>query len=112
VSFDWGRPRGEILGLYILVGQTPVPEPDPLKWAEWFETAERQVARDEIGAGLVSTVFLGLDHDHMRNGPPILFETMVFADGGEIEYMERCSTWLEAEAMHKRAVAEWKKRQP
>lgn len=99
-------------GCYVLIGQTPAPEPDPLKWAFWFETADRIVARDEIGSGLVSTVFLGLDHNHMRHvhgGPPILFETMIFADGGEIVDMWRCSTWLEAEEQHKRAVEQWKK---
>lgn len=98
-----------ITGKYVLVGQTPVPEPNLLKWAYWFETADRQVARTELGSGLVSTVFLGLDHNHSRRGPPILFETMIFADGGEIVDMWRCSTWLEAEEQHKRAVEQWKK---
>lgn len=36
------------------------------------------------------------------DGPPIVFETMIFG-GANDEYQERCSTWEEAEAMHKRA---------
>lgn len=34
---------------YILIGQTPVLEPDLLTWAEWFETADRIVAKTEVG---------------------------------------------------------------
>jgi hypothetical protein len=51
----------------------------------------------------VSTVFLGLDHAWGK-GPPMLFETMIF--GGEHDqYQERCSTWEQAEEMHRRACA-------
>jgi hypothetical protein len=92
-------------GKYVLIGQTPVLEPDLLTWAEWFETADRVVAKTEIGASLVSTVFLGLDYRFRGDGPPILFETMVFTDGKSAE-MRRCSTWLEAEAQHAEAVRE------
>jgi hypothetical protein len=60
----------------------PVVEPDLLKWGRWFETGERQVAQDEIGEVMVSTVFLGIDHGFGfligKGGPPILWETMVF----------------------------------
>lgn len=59
----------------------PVAEPNHLAWAMWFQTAERQVARVELPDGIVvSTVFLGIDHN-FGDGPPHLFETMVF--GGE-----------------------------
>jgi hypothetical protein len=98
------------LGLYTLVDQTPVPEPDTLKWAYWFETADRVVAQDKLGAILISTVFLGLDHQFGYGGPPLLFETMIFTDGEAEDFQERCSTWLEAEAQHARAVATWKVR--
>lgn len=92
-------------GRYILIGQTPVPEPDLLTWARWMEDPEhRTVAQTEIGATVISTIFLGLDHRHVGEGPPILFETMVFVDGEASDYMRRCSTWLEAEAQHARAV--------
>jgi hypothetical protein len=50
-----------------------------------------------IGEVRVSTVFLGIDH--AWEGPPLLFETMVF--GGPLdEEMERYSTWEEAERGH------------
>jgi hypothetical protein len=91
---------------YILIGQTPVLELDLLTWAEWFETADTLVAKTEVDASVVSTVFLGVDHRFTGGGPPILFETMVFDKdnvGGE---MRRCSTWLEAEAQHAEVVRE------
>lgn len=99
---------------YILVGQeaTPLPEDDDLLlWAEWFETADRIVKQEFEGAYFVSTVFLGLDHNRAGTGPPLLFETMVWIDGGTAEdYINRCSTWTEALAMHEAAKA-WAKEQ-
>ena len=95
---------------YILIGQTPVPEPDLLTWGEWFETADTVVAKTEVGSSVVSTIFLGLDHSFFDKGPPLLFETMVFDEnhiGGE---MRRCSTWLEAERQHAEVVEEVRSR--
>jgi hypothetical protein len=57
----------------------PVPEPDLMKWGRWMEGDGRQLAVDEVGDDWkVSTVFLGLDHRHIGEGPPILWETIVF----------------------------------
>lgn len=92
------------LGLYILDGQTPVEEPDLLKWGEWMEGADRHVRdtfRDDVR---VSTVFLGLDHSY-GDGPPILFETMVFIGGNGGGEQERYCTWAEAEEGHANMVA-------
>ena len=36
------------------------------------------VARTEVGPYVVSTVWLGLDHSYRDEGPPLIFETMVF----------------------------------
>jgi hypothetical protein len=94
---------------YILIGQTPVPEPDTLKWAEFFEAGDRIVFQTEVGASVVSTVFLGLDHQ-WRDGPPLLFETMIFTDGESEGYQRRCSTWIEAEAQHAEVVKEWQEK--
>lgn len=69
-------------GRYVLTGHTPVPEPDLLTWAAWFEAADRHVADTRHEFFRVSTVFLGLDHQFGK-GPPILFETMVFLRTGE-----------------------------
>ncbi|MCK5605070.1 hypothetical protein KAR91_24485 [Candidatus Pacearchaeota archaeon] len=105
--------QGKIMANYILDGHTPVKEPDLLKWAEWFEKANRTVKRSRIEVSItnervgvskklgfieVSTVFLGIDHS-FTGGKPLLFETMVF--GGELDQeMDRCSTWEAAEKMH------------
>ena len=92
---------------YVLDGKTPVAEPDLMKWANWMETCNRVVRKDTatvklagepIGEVRVSTVFLGLDHS-FGNGPPMLFETMVFGVALDQE-QDRCSTWEAAEKMH------------
>jgi hypothetical protein len=88
---------------YTLIGQTVVPEPDYLKWAEVFATTDRIVAQEWAGYFFVSTVFLGLDHNFSRKGPPLLFETMTFLDEHSVDCY-RCSTWSEAEAQHRRVV--------
>ena len=90
--------------LYILRGHTPVPCADLLAWAQWFENAAaRRVAQTKIGGARVSTVFLGIDHRHSGNGPPILFETMIFG-GARDGWQERYATWDDAQAGHARAV--------
>ena len=88
---------------YVLQGHQVVPEGDLLKWARRLETAERIVARDEVGEVTVSSVFLGLDYNFSSISPPLLFETMVF--GGSLDgEQERYPTWEEAEAGHARWV--------
>jgi hypothetical protein len=52
----------------------------------------------------VSTVFLGIDHRFGGEGPPLLFETMIFG-GPHDQSQYRCSTWQEAEHMHADACA-------
>ena len=63
----------------------------------------RGVARTKITEDIeVSTVFLGLDHNHW-NGPPLLFETLVF--GGEFDQeMDRYETWDQALEGHRKIV--------
>ena len=59
--------------------------------------------------GAVSTVWLGLDHRFMSEGPPLIFETMVFRSKKNYsgEYQERYSTEEEAIKGHKQTVANW-----
>ncbi len=66
----------------------------------------RRVDRTVIdGDCMVSTVFLGIDHNFTFRGPPILFETLVF--GGEHDgLMQRYATWDEAALGHKEVVRE------
>jgi hypothetical protein len=79
-------------------------EPDLMKWAHWFEKADRHVGLTLVGDVKVSTVFLGLDHNWGKQGPPIVFETMIFG-GKHDQYQERYCTWDEALAGHKQALA-------
>ncbi len=89
---------------YILKEKIPVPCPDLTEWAKWFETGDRIVKQDRLLDGvLVSTVFLGLDHNWSGTGEPILFETMIFG-GKHHDYQTRCSTWEQAEKMHEKAL--------
>lgn len=88
---------------YVLDGHEPRPEPDLEKWGEWWVGAERTVARHEEPGITVSTVFLAFDHN-FGDGPPLLFETMVF--GGDLDGQQwRTSTWDEAVQRHDAVVA-------
>jgi hypothetical protein len=80
-------------------------------WGEAFEDyGSRTVARQSfghqgIGTIEVSTVFIGVNHRFIGEGPPLVFETMIFGGGEGLDgYTDRCATWDEAEAMHRRAV--------
>ena len=81
------KPKGK----YILKSKRAVPEDDLLKWAKWFETADRKVAKDMIGDVRISTVFIGLDHSWGGDSRPLLFETMIFG-GPHDHYQRRYST--------------------
>lgn len=93
------------IGQYILdEDRNPVECHDILVWGRWLETADRKVAHSTVGDIRISTVFLGLDHNFYNDGPPMLFDTMVF--GGKLDKeMGRYSTWNEAERGHKKMVA-------
>lgn len=81
-------------------------------WAQMFEHFEtRRVGATHLPNGfLVSTVWLGLDHNHWSPGnPPIIFESMVFRDCRDAEsYCQvRYATEEEAIAGHERLVHRW-----
>ncbi len=87
----------------------PVVVDDALRWGEWFQNADRHLAKTTIEGIDVSTVFLGLNHDFMGEGSPILWETMIFDTENQEplfdEYQERYASFDEARAGHERAVA-------
>lgn len=86
-------------GFYMLHGREVVRCLNADAWGRWFETADRHVAENITPLGRVSTVFVGLDHRHFGEGPPLIFETMVF--GGPLDgQCDRSSTWAEAEGAH------------
>jgi hypothetical protein len=68
----------------------------------------RQVARDQVGGLLVSTIFLGVDHGIHRQ-TPALFETMVFGLKDDRGYTRRYATWDEAVKGHAEVLAEVRK---
>lgn len=54
----------------------------------------------------VSTVWLGIDHSFDDHGPPVIFETMVFAEGSSAdEACERYNTLAMAKIGHHAMVA-------
>jgi hypothetical protein len=73
---------------------------DVHEWGRMFEQRERIVKQEHFNGTFISTVFLGLDHSFSEEGPPVLFETMVFNPEGSGYYEERCCTWDEAVAQH------------
>lgn len=83
-----------------------------IRWGKFFEKIGlRRVARETVCAGVdVSTVFLGMDHG-WGDGPPVLWETMIFGDGHPLDQdMMRCSGSREqAEAMHRTMVEKVKR---
>lgn len=102
---------------YILDGHNPVPT-DLQTWGDFFEIGPRHVDFTEIDADCdVSTVFVGIDLCPWEDGPPKLFETLVFKRGsdgcmhGDDLHGDDCwryATWDEAAAGHQAMVAQVK----
>lgn len=82
---------------------------DLMTWANQLKNMDVHVAEDVLEGKLISTVWLGLDHNYF-GGKPLLFETMVFDqdDLGHDHYMARYSSWDEALAGHQDAI-QWVK---
>ena len=96
--------------IYMLKGKTPVECEDGLEWNKQLGSTDRRVGNYIKGKVIVSTVFLGIDHNFSNQGKPILFETMVF--GGEFDgEQERYCTWEEAEKGHKEMVEKVNKKE-
>ena len=85
----------------------------PMSLEQWAVALEdrsaNRVAETTLPNGnWVSTVWLGLNH-RFGEGPPLIFETMVFlarGDGGELD-CDRYSTEAEAVAGHEAMVRKW-----
>lgn len=90
----------------------------PLTMMQWAQMLEKRgdenykrVAETVLPDGKwVSTVWLGLDHQ-FGDGPPLIFETMVFPSRGEFGDLDcqRYSTEAEALAGHAQMVEKWSK---
>lgn len=58
---------------------------NPITMEEWadLDANNRSLAADEVDGYMVSTAFLGLNHN-FGSGDPLIFETMVFAQHGDL----------------------------
>jgi len=92
------------MGLYLLdVNRNPVPINDVMTWATGKMNMNTTVARDEIRGILISTVFLGVDHNFLNHGPPVLWETMIF-DSDVKTNIRRYSSYEDALIGHQQAL--------
>jgi hypothetical protein len=84
-------------------------------WGKKLEDrAYQRVAETTLPDGKwISTVWLGLDHNY-GDGPPLIFESMVFPKRGEYGELdcERYSTEADALAGHAQLVEKWSQLQP
>lgn len=93
-------------------GRTPEPTDDILEWGRAFQDTglwtvqKTRLRSDDHGEVTVSTVFLGVDHNFGGQGPPLLFESMIFGEAfeGADEYQTRSATWDEALEQHAQAI--------
>jgi len=104
----------EFVRRYVLDARgEPAPEPDLLKWAEWYKRDERRIVRQQhwennVGQRVfVSTVFLGLDHNFGKHHRPVLWETMVFIDDESDRDMRRYTSREAAIRGHNDLVEEY-----
>jgi hypothetical protein len=57
-----------------------------LEWAKLSEDlAYHQIAFTGIGPYLVSTIWLGLNHNWLPGGRPVIFETMTFSKAWDVQ---------------------------
>jgi len=96
-----------------------VPCRNIIEWSIWSETHDRRVELTVIGNINISTVLLTHDHNYWGEGPPILFETMVWItvpDSGHnygrewLDGQQRYSTIEEARQGHALLVEAVKER--
>lgn len=87
----------------------PIPCINRSYWDAYMISVRRHVANDYINNYRISTIFLGYDHRFVDNGPPLLWETIIFKDG-DPEERWRYSTYDDAKSGHEKAL-EWVKDQ-
>lgn len=86
----------------------------PATLTEWenyrglpLEESGRHIAQDKVGDYLVSTVFMGYNHNYFE-GPPLWFETMIFDENEKDCGMDRYETLEEAKLGHQRMIEKTK----
>lgn len=107
---DWGVPGSGLSHRYFdRAGK-------PITFARWVAVMEKDPDSRivhhtwlvcDTSIVLVSTVWLGMDHNFFSDsGPPLVFETMVFGLADD-EYQERYATEDAARAGHDALVRDW-----
>ena len=95
--------RGRRHDFYKLEGHEAVPATLEEMGHALEDKDARTVARTETDNGVVSTVFLCINHSYAAGDPPLLFETLVM--GGTFDDAQvRYTTWDEAVAGHAEMV--------
>jgi hypothetical protein len=86
------------------------PYENVVEFAQDFQSTDRRVAQTKLWwGGEISTVWVGVNHNFIGLGPPLIFETMVFAPTSlRTLDMARYSTETEALAGHQAIVKKWK----
>jgi len=93
--------------IYYLDENGEIQKGDSLDCNAFLETEKnRKICQDLVDGKIrISTVFLMVDHNYTDNGPPILFETMIF--GGYFDgYQQRYYTKKEAVDGHAFCLSE------
>lgn len=81
---------------------------NPMTMAEWaarnYRDEERRIALATVAGVRISTVWLGINHNFLMLGPPIIFETMTFGPPPFDGLQWRYSTEAAALAWHDQVV--------
>lgn len=90
---------------YVLKDGVPVAEYDTAAAGRFFNDTKARIVQQDYFPDprgedhddiLISTVFLALDHNHRLSGPPVLWETMIFWEGSDLDDYQRRYTSLDA----------------
>jgi len=106
--YCYGREEMQALRSYV-ISRRGNPTEAPCRGAAWFfmEHAHdrRVVAKDWVGDVEVSTVFLSINHQFSPEGPPVLWETMVFGGPDDMD-CRRYASFHEAKEGHLDVLAQ------
>jgi hypothetical protein len=80
---------------YKLDGNTPTPVTSFTEWADWMNTANLVLMKNEFNGVYISTVFVGIDINPDHSGEPMLFETLVMG-GVKNGYKQRYPNYDDA----------------
>lgn len=68
---------------------------------------QTRINEKKVNEKRLTTVFLGLDHNHHNSGKPVLFETILFTGNSSEDIREKYSTYEEALEGHERLYEQY-----